>query len=339
MNSSNIVIDLKFRKEILMVRKQWSNLRGISIIAVVVIHVTSSMLDESNTLGNYTYILLNQISRFCVPIFLISSGFGLTVNNSYNGSLKEFYKKRFKLLPEYLLWTFFYLVTANFNSLNSLNLIVIVKAILLGNAYYHMYFVVILLYCYLLYPFIMKFVQTKIGICIALMVSLIGELIFQLGVQSGSPYLWNWFFYFTFGIYIASDKKFFEFIIKYSKTIFITGLLFMLGSAFISCAYTNRNVSIFTSSMRPTVILYAIGVLAVGLRYFSVPSKLFEMFDKYSLGIYYVHPLFLTLFSIVEKHVHSNGYSILNFVFVLVFSYLFSKYYLQTKILLKRYVC
>ena len=81
-------------------------LRGISIIAVIIIHVIyfykdSLLLPNLNTLLVFS---LNNILRFAIPFFLITSGILLTPFPYTRKNYKHFLlKKSLKLLPPYLL--------------------------------------------------------------------------------------------------------------------------------------------------------------------------------------------------------------------------------------------
>lgn len=45
--------------------ENFDSLRGIAIIGVVLIHITAPLTVENNFIG----LLLNQLSRFAVPVF------------------------------------------------------------------------------------------------------------------------------------------------------------------------------------------------------------------------------------------------------------------------------
>lgn len=57
-------------------------LRALSTIAVILIHVTGTILYNSNS-KSLTYnssLVLNQLTRFSVPAFIFLSGFGLALS-------------------------------------------------------------------------------------------------------------------------------------------------------------------------------------------------------------------------------------------------------------------
>lgn len=74
-----------------MKRDSWVNIRGLAILLVIVIHATSSQFNSVTSTYSYLNLFLNQISRFAVPIFLISSGFGLTLKKEYEMPTLHFF--------------------------------------------------------------------------------------------------------------------------------------------------------------------------------------------------------------------------------------------------------
>src|SRR5699024_12452122 len=57
-------------------------LRGFAIIGVVLIHITAPLATD----GDVFSIIVNQMSRFAVPVFFFLSGWGLTAAKSYEKS-------------------------------------------------------------------------------------------------------------------------------------------------------------------------------------------------------------------------------------------------------------
>lgn len=82
-----------------------NSLRGVAIISVILIHVSSLGIAVDNEIIRFFSILIGQFSGFAVPIFVIISGYVLSMNyldklNSLVG-IQEFFIKRMKriLIP------------------------------------------------------------------------------------------------------------------------------------------------------------------------------------------------------------------------------------------------
>ena len=86
-------------------------LRLISILAVVMIHTTTRTIEASanNLAGFPLTFILNQLSRFAVPLFFLISGFVLELNYSYHSSYFVYLRKRLsRVLFPYLFWSAIY---------------------------------------------------------------------------------------------------------------------------------------------------------------------------------------------------------------------------------------
>lgn len=139
--------------------------RAVAILAVIMIHITANPIVQLPVHSFFypIYLSANVLSRFTVPSFIFLSGLVLfyryastwTMNQSWN-----FYKKRFVfLLVPYFFWTVFYYAARLIYSgqpLSALNLKTLAYFLLLGKAYSHLYFIVIIIQFYLLMPLFLQ---------------------------------------------------------------------------------------------------------------------------------------------------------------------------------------
>lgn len=134
-------------------------LRAFAILAVISIHVSANFTQMSiiNFLASL-YMAVDVFSHFAVPLFICISGFVLY--NKYSGeiSLKKFYEKRLmSVLPQYFVFSTFYLGMVYIGSIvlaKSVNLDIphIIYRYATGGCYYHLWFFVLIIQIYLLYP-------------------------------------------------------------------------------------------------------------------------------------------------------------------------------------------
>lgn len=132
-------------------------IRGLAMLGVVAIHTGSQYLLLNPTPNVHLVALFEIVSRFSVPIFFFVSAFGLfyRMNLAESFSYGKFLRRRFKaVLIPYLLWSTLYLVHDNW--FNGWQLFpesdYAAEIYAFGLAKYHLYFLVILIWFYLLMP-------------------------------------------------------------------------------------------------------------------------------------------------------------------------------------------
>lgn len=164
-------------------------MRGLCMLGVIGIHVGS--LAIMNPLANVQLIaVLEILSRFAVPAFFFLSAFGLFYHTSVEDtfSYKDFLKKRIQVVFwPYVVWTFLYTLhgAISTHSLAGFHPQQLVLNLAFGNGMYHLYFLVILLWFYLLMPVWRWLVR---GILKVPIFSLFLLFLLQVGVDFLSSY-------------------------------------------------------------------------------------------------------------------------------------------------------
>ncbi|RJQ17496.1 MAG: acyltransferase [Nitrospiraceae bacterium] len=251
--------------------REFNYLRTIATISIIGIHA-SGPWRYTDALDKYGFIW-NETMRYAIPLFLIISGFLLFNGNNKDGfSYLEYYRKRFsRIVVPYILWTIFYFVYDNKNNLMELwefkvrSIVRLIRMLCVG--YGHLYFIVIILQMYILFPVLIKLIRRypKAVLSAAFLMTFYLQTaeylnLYQIEIfwmfdhrfyQNMFP---TWIFYFAFGMYasaniptitkIASNYRIELFII------WITSLIILLLDSEFSRA--------FTTSIKPTVLLYAI---------------------------------------------------------------------------------
>lgn len=149
-------------------------LRGLGVLAVLVIH-TSANFTRVPTLCTISVIniILDVFANFAVPLFIFISGFVLHIKYYGCFSIISFYENRIKsIIPPYLIFSFAYLILPlfpintlyySFSKSTILELFVefpdinkILIGVLTGTTWFHLWFFVLIIQIYLLYPLIVK---------------------------------------------------------------------------------------------------------------------------------------------------------------------------------------
>lgn len=196
-------------------------LRGIAIIAVVMIH----------TIRGDIAIIIRPFLNFSVALFIFLSGY--LTNFSLKDSIRKFYKKRLiRIGIPYLIWSIIY--TVAYSDYNSF-----IKNIVTGQACGIYYYILVYLQLTLLMPLSFKLVNSKYKILGFLVtpIIIIGYYLYIYYTGKEIWYPWNannfavWYIYFYLGIFLREKK-----IAVYENKqimLVILGVLFQFFEAYV----------------------------------------------------------------------------------------------------------
>ena len=161
----------------------FDNLRGICMLGVIAIHVGSMAVSDA-VASPFLVLITNILSRYSVPAFFFISGYGLFYSKPLEKTLQygSFVKKRMKSIGRpYLLASLFYLcyyalLNRDASVLDPSN---ILFSLFFGTAQYHIYFLVILIWFYLLFPLWRALMggMEKIGLKLALPLLFVAQVL------------------------------------------------------------------------------------------------------------------------------------------------------------------
>ena len=300
--------------------KEITYLRGFAVLAVIAIHTTGyfTEIKSYNTL-----VILNLwtdiFSQFAVPLFILISGFVLARNYFFDFSLTKFYKKRIRsIIPQYLIFSLLYTVFNNWVVMQSnplsTNLALLLNNIWHSNASYHLWFFLIIIQFYILYPIIIKiyaFCKLMDRAEFLLASLLIIQTLWMVGLHTSSfPFIklnfMSFLFYFGLGIYTRDHfdqlKKGFN---RLTPIYLITTLALTLGSSFsiiigLTMGYSYYSIPAYffmgaelvypVLRISTFLLLFNLAASLVGKR--SILAKVVYRIGDNSLGIYLIHIFF-----------------------------------------------
>ena len=290
-------------------------LRFIACLAVIGIHVA----------GKGTYILGNNINsnpvifslaatidsclRFAVPIFFMLGG-ALAFSKS-KMDIKEFYQQRAKrILIPLVFWGLFYSFVFN----RDWPIVEHFKQVLLGNAFYHLWFLYAMIGLYLVTPVFYQFLKysQKKDIEIILIVSFLLNSVLpiissrywvDLGGSFSFNYLTGSIFYFVLGYYLLNYD------LKYFNRPIIAMIGYVLSSIMISVCTVKASieqqmhVTFYINTLWLLVIIQSTSLFvllkSIAGHQVSISSKLSQWVSsigQYFMGIYLVHALILEVY-------------------------------------------
>jgi len=287
--------------------KSIDSLRGLSILAVLLIHTTTRTLEASNfnIVGFSWTLFLNQIARFAVPLFFLISGLVLEISYKKGTSYIAFIKKRFsKIFIPYFVWSLFYYFLIYNQNHDSL-----LKVMLNGSASYQLYFIPTLCIFYLIFPFIHKIYKyiSKTPVLVILITAQIYLLyrdyfVKEFLLPDPVHIAILAFIYFLLGIVVARNMGLVGTFTVKKHTVIIP--LWLLSGFYVFWEGRSRfiqtgNYFAFYSQWRPSVFVYTI-LTFFALYYFfeyrGFGNSVVNKFSKYSFFVFFVHVAVLELF-------------------------------------------
>lgn len=315
-------------------------MRGLCMLGVIGIHVGSVAI-ANPTPNLWLVAVLEILSRFSVPAFFFLSAFGMFCSQPLNQpfSYKDYLRRRLRtVFVPYIAWSLFYMVyvsvlSHNFNLFQPL---AFVKTLWYGLAMYHIYFLVILLWFYLLMPLWRGLLRQMDKAPLASFTLLFAaNVVFNFyssyiwTAPTDSPFLhdafvyrlnyvvFHYLFIFMFGAFMAEHfQQAVDWISR--RGVFINVLQLaatagMLAAYYGVMDYLHYDVlsAVFTvHQLSPVGMIYTVTTIVFFLYWLechSVPPvmhRLLSMLGNYSYPIYLVHPVFLSACTGLAAHFH-----------------------------------
>ncbi len=326
-------------------------LRAFAVIGVILIHTVSGGLYSfaQSSIAFNVSIVIDQLSRFCVPLFVALSGYTLCLRyKDQKINIKEFFNRRLvRILPWYFFWSAVIFVYIRFTAPIMNPTFPLWKIILLGKADYHLYFVPMIFQLYLLFPLLLPLIRRHKIKLLALIFILqilfyyfltlisLKQLSFNFLTSDQQQYLFfgTWIFYFVLGIVFALGFKVEEILRKTLLVLFIFSTVWMIYNCF-SIISGHYNLIVATRSTRIPVLFYASSFISIAIIYAGklliIPKRLILLLGeigKRSYVIYLLHTLVLRTFS---NYIHYTNY--FNLIAVFIMTVIVSNYLAQISI-------
>lgn len=349
-------------------------LRSLAIIGVVIIHITAplDLYAHQGIFMYYLFVSLHLAQRFCVPVFIIISGFFLTYNINNQQSPTLILKKRlFRIIPPYLFWSvFFYCLDLALGE-RTFNLFSLIKDLFTGSTVGAYYFIVLIIQFYLLWWLLSKLKiwnYTKLLIIsLGLQILITTYLYYYLFQVHYFPYLdlmyrliAAWSFYFILGLFLGKNYEDAKKILpKIRVFLILLTCIFLLLS--IAEFYIIDGSNLLNSINTPTGIIpakleTAISYWRVSSQFYSIAFflliischntkffssgaiRIFKTISEYSFAIYLIHqPIIWKTFFRVFKLLGTGTLASFLVIFVIDLGICYGLIYLGCKFLPRKY--
>ena len=309
------------------------NLRILATIAVVILHVSTSV---TNSYGEISYSnwfianIFNSSTRFCVPVFLMITG-SLLLPKEY--SIKDFLKKRvIRIVIPFAFWGIIYLLFSLAIKIGGgdkgtffENIKFIYKSIQDG-IFPHFWYLFMIVGIYLFIPIIGKWVRNssekelEYFLSIWIITILINQpYLLKYKIDFYLNYFSGYIGYVILGHYLTVRTNFKKAVeIKLAAFLLVLGIAITVLGTYYSLAYFNIKSMLFYEYLTPNVLMASIGVFILFKNLnMNFLSKKLSIISKYSFGIYFVH----VLIRIVLNKFGLNGEFINSFIGILLTSF------------------
>ena len=302
-------------------------IRAISALSIVLIHIT----------GVYTYTsrgayYINQLARFAVPVFILISGLLLPLSGrdftGITGYLKFLSKRLKKLLMPYFIWSIIYILINIRNDLapvfsNPIDFLLGTgRKLLYGTGHIHLYFIIIILQLYFLFP-ILNYMMKRWSRAV-LTFSFILTLVYQTGIYlhlmkiitfpvillPNYIFFPTWIFYFVFGMYFAGNLEVWKNRIKNRSVL----LAIIWAASFVILIVDSKYTNTFSSSIKPSVMLYSMTTFlfmySAALKLTDIKLHMLKILDWVSCQsflIYLSHLLVMKIIIILSRQTANTG--------------------------------
>lgn len=315
-------------------------MRGLCMLGVIAIHVGSvAIVTPSPNLG--LVAVLEILSRFSVPAFFFLSAFGMFYSQPLNGPFvyKDYLKRRLRtVFVPYLFWSLFYMLyvsvlSHSFSVFEPYNFF---RTLWYGLAMYHIYFLVILLWFYLLMPLwrpLLRLMDKAPWVSFTLLFFL------NMAFNFYSSYLWqvhsdnpliqdaftfrlnymvfHYLFIFMFGAFTAEHfaavttwLRRHAVLVNSFQALTTAGMLAAYWGVMKYLGYDPLSAVFTIHQLSPIGMAYTLSTMLFLLYWWEcrpVPQavhRLFTLLGNYSYPIYLVHPVFLSACTGLAAHYH-----------------------------------
>ncbi len=281
----------------------WQAVRGVAIIAVVLIHCQGT--EETNTFDGIYYLLFRNIINFPVALFFFVSGF---FTRYQAGGLKNFYKKKFiRLVVPFFVFSMAYLI---FNIIGGKRYTVLeaITAIVTGKVATPFYYIIVLLMFVLITPIISKCLNSKVLSALVLLITPVITVVAYIvqnymDVSVLLKYTPIWLSYFYLGLLLAKHKI----RLNWKKVVVLLPITYVLQIAetillnnfekLSWLKFSQLKISGMLFSFSVILFVYALSERADKQRQY----KLLQLIGDNSYGIFYLHTFFIIVINFIVK--------------------------------------
>lgn len=286
---------------------KWDLLRAISCISVLLLHVAALYTEEATVYNSYPYYcfsfcdFLQIVTRTAVPCFVMLSGAFLLDKKSLN--VVVFYKQSTsKLVIPTLVFGLGYAVVS---FCGNPNIVDVLAAVFKGQIAGHLWFMLMLLGMYAVFPFLYYFKQNvdpNVFVIFSFGMVIISCIIHFTCILIWPVQFLEYLGYFLVGYYIRKNGKKFWGSIVFWVLLSVCSLLITYLLNEWQFYFGTYNSAFFRNPNYPTIIVASLAIFtAFSKMEISQIPNIFLSIAEHSMSIYMIHPLVINIFCKMTK--------------------------------------
>lgn len=312
-------------------REYWQSVRGICILAVVLIHSLGGL--DYSTGYNVEFVFLRQVINFAVATFVFMAGYFVNIDAL---SDKEFSYKHWiiyrggRLCIPFIIWSILYSgleLIRTVHSGNEIHWFGFAFRFIVGKSATPFYYIVVLMQLTVLTPWLVKIVKQN-GIVSRILWLVTPVYLLYLYtwnyIVGASPHLYEtlfpaWFGFYYFGIQVRCGWK-----LKGNGYAVAATLLLSYVEA-VGLRASGFDIGFYTSQITVGSFLYSVAMIDWFLKKSENSRggcRLLSKIGDCSYGIFYIHMAVLMLVGRIIKCGNWYAYWILRFVLTAAISYI-----------------
>jgi probable poly-beta-1,6-N-acetyl-D-glucosamine export protein len=278
-------------------------IRALAIVSVVITHAGFIAFKGDRRI---LFIAIDTLQLFCVPAFLLLSGFFLTnkLENQNNPTL--ILKKRLsRIIPPYLFWSVVLYIFNNLGNLKKFDFFALVRDLLTGSVMPPYYFIVVIIQCYFWWWLLVKLrlLESRKILALGLTIQIIYTILFYLTalkyISIPLPlmerWIFSWMLPFSSGLVLGrSYDRIQAYLQRIKIPVLAATILFYLASIWENYALYAVDSdgwfarSFFKLSAQGYAIFFVLSIVAFSksIRLTSRVSSVIQILAAYSYPIY-----------------------------------------------------
>lgn len=321
-------------------------LRGIACLSVIMIHTSSHYVSENiGSINFWAGNIFDGLARVGVPLFVMISG-ALMLDKDYQFSTKKLTEHIIKMLVFFVFWSAIYSIVfyiiKPLTEHNPINIFYTLGSFIKG--YYHLWYVYLIVGLYLIIPLLRLWVNddNKKYVEYFLILSVIFTFFIPQIIETGCNYskifdqlnniietklqlryVGGFTAYLILGWYLNNFE------IKHKKALYIlgaAGLTASVAGTYILSKTTGESLQMY-DNLSINILLQSVSLFVFVKEKVNNKrtqnSRIIQSVSRYSLGIYAVHVLFVTVFNELFKKIGLD-FAPVNIIIVFVASFAFS---------------